>query len=394
MKHIAYLCADAGIPVFGTKGASIHVQEIIRAFLKAGHRVTLFANRFDGDAPTGLEGLQVVELPTAPRGKLEERARALLDAHDDMIAALDRAGPFDLVYERYSLWSDVGMRWAHRAGIPGVLEVNAPLIEEQRTHRQLVLPERAEAMATSAFGHAKAMVAVSPGVAGYLENRPEAKGRVHVVANGVNPAAFADASTKRAARLTRNPETVIGFLGTLKPWHGLPLLVEAFVQLNRRHADTRLLVVGDGPGRLDMETQLRRYGLLEHCSFSGAVQPWQVPELLAAMDIATAPYPQQRDFYFSPLKIYEYLAAELPVVTTRVGHLDQIVQHDIDGLLVAPDDPLALADAMASLVRDPARRSRMGRAGRERIESGHSWDVVARRILQIADRAPSLNITE
>ncbi len=394
MKHIAYLCADAGIPVFGTKGASIHVQEVIRALLKAGHRVTLFATRFDGELPPGLEGLKIVEFPAIPKGDAESRARAMLDARSRMIECLNDAGPFDLVYERYSLWSDVGMRWAARAGIPGVLEVNAPLIEEQRTHRQLVMPEKAEAIATGAFGHASAMIAVSPGVARYLENRPEAKGRVHVVANGVNPAAFAGAAAQRAARQAASPETVIGFLGTLKPWHGLPLLVDAFALLNSRHPDTRLLIVGDGPGRADMEAQLAAHGLLERCRFSGAVQPAQVPALLAAMDIATAPYPQQQDFYFSPLKIYEYLAAELPVITTRVGHLDQVVQHGVDGLLVNPDDPAAMADAMATLVTDAPRRLRMGHAGRQRIENGHSWDAVARQILQIADRAPIRAVME
>lgn len=389
MKHIAYVCADPGIPVFGTKGASIHVQEVTRALLKAGHRVTLFATRFDGARPPGLEKLRCIELPALPKGEAEQRARAALDARDTMFQRLSEAGPFDLVYERYSLWSDVGMRWARQAGVPGILEVNAPLIEEQRTHRELVLPDEAEAVATSTFRHASAMIAVSPGVAQYLEKRPEAQGRVHVVANGVNPASFAEATALRKARqkATAARETVIGFLGTLKPWHGLPTLVDAFALLNRQHPDTRLLVVGDGPGRADMAAQLDAHGLLGRTRFSGAVQPAEVPALLAAMDIATAPYPQQQDFYFSPLKIYEYLAAGLPVVTTRVGHLDQVVQHEQDGLLVTPDDPADMADALARLVTDPSLRERMGHAGRQRIEAAHSWDAVVRQILDIAENS-------
>ena len=66
-KHIAYVCADAGIPVFGTKGASIHVQSVVRAALKAGHRVTLFATRFDGHVPPGLENVACVHLPESRR---------------------------------------------------------------------------------------------------------------------------------------------------------------------------------------------------------------------------------------------------------------------------------------------------------------------------------------
>ncbi|WWT74867.1 glycosyltransferase family 4 protein [Lautropia mirabilis] len=167
-KHIAYVCADAGIPVFGTKGASIHVQSVVRAALKAGHRVTLFATRFDGHVPPGLENVACVHLPEIPQGDPTKRAHAALEARDHIAERLDAHAPYDMVYERYSLWSDVGMRWARKHGIPGILEVNAPLIEEQRTHRQLVLEDEARAVAQSAFSQASAILAVSPGVADYL----------------------------------------------------------------------------------------------------------------------------------------------------------------------------------------------------------------------------------
>ena len=136
-----------------------------------------------------------------------------------------------------------------------------------------------------------------------------------------------------------------------------------------------------------MESSLTALGLLQHCRFTGAVQAHEVPGLLAQMDIATAPYPAQDNFYFSPLKIYEYLAAELPVVTTRVGHLATVVLQDVDGLLVPPGDPDAFADALATLVQDPALRLSMGRRGRQRIVAEHSWDAVTARILAMADAA-------
>lgn len=408
MKHIAYVCADAGIPVFGTKGASIHVQSVIRALIRQGHRVTLLATRFDGPVPPGLEAVQCVQLPAIPRGEPEMRARASLQANDATCRLLDKHAPFDLVYERYSLWSDAGMRWARAQDTPGLLEVNAPLIVEQRTHRTLVLADEAEAIARSTFGSASALLAVSPGVADYLASWSGTRGRVHVIANGVDPARFADAARLRAERQAlparaSQPDAaattegaadssdassarpcVIGFLGTLKPWHGLPLLVEAFERLHPLRPHTRLLVVGDGPCREETEAALQAKGLLAHCEFTGAVQAEEVPALLARMDIATAPYPAQQDFYFSPLKIYEYLAAELPVVTTRVGHLDEVVREGEDGLLVAPE-PQPLAEALLQLVDDPARRQVMGHAGRTRIIAHHSWDAVVTRFLQIAN---------
>lgn len=387
MKNIAYVCADAGIPVFGTKGASIHVQSVIRSLIKQGHRVTLFATRFDGPVPPGLDAVRCIQLPAIPKGTPEERAHACLRGNDDTLRLLDAHAPFDLVYERYSLWSDAGMRWAAAQAVPGLLEVNAPLIDEQRTHRTLVMPDRAEEIARSAFTQATALLPVSPGVAEYLAAWTPHRDRIHVIANGVDPDRFADCARDRAGQAHEGETCVIGFLGTLKPWHGLPLLVDAFALLHRQRPQSRLLVVGDGPCRAEVEESLAKRNLTEYCHFSGAVQAEDVPDLLTQMDIATAPYPSQQDFYFSPLKIYEYLAACLPVVTTRVGHLDSVVMDGVDGVLVAPDDPQALADALLALVDDPARRIRMGQAGRERIIAHHSWDAVVERFLGIASQA-------
>ena len=382
-KHIAYLCADPGIPVYGNKGASIHVQNIIRALLRAGHRVTLFANRIDGDTPPGLEGVRLVPLPAPPKGEQENRARALLAACDSVVATIAAHAPYDLIYERYSLWSDSGVQYAESAHIPAVLEVNAPLIDEQRTHRELVLPAEAEAIAASNFARARELIAVSPGVAAYLKNWPHR--RITTLANGVEPQTFAASLAIRAAR--DDGETRIGFLGTLKPWHGLPDLVAAFARVHAAYPAARLHIIGDGPGRAELEADLAARDLTPFATIHGSIAAADVPAALGQIDIATAPYPAQDNFYFSPLKIYEYHAAGLPVITSRVGHLAEVVHDGEDGLLVPPDDPQALADAILSLARNPAHRTHLGDAGRIRVAREHSWESVAAKILALAEDA-------
>lgn len=135
--RLAYVCADPGVPVFGGKGASVHVQEVVRALVEKGVRVELFASRTGGDPPPGLEEVPLHRLPSPPKGDLEKRERELLAANDELREALEAAGPFDAVYERYSLWSFAGMEYAARTAVSGILEVNAPLIEEQAAHRGL-----------------------------------------------------------------------------------------------------------------------------------------------------------------------------------------------------------------------------------------------------------------
>ena len=385
IPRVAYICADPGVPVFGRKGCSVHVQEVIRALLRAGAQVELFATRVDGEPPAGLEDLPVHELPTIPKGTLREREHAATVANGDLYAALERAGYFDLVYERYSLWSFMGMEYARAKGVPGLLEVNAPLIEEQAEHRGLLDRERAEWIACKVFGGATALLAVSEEVADYLRRGfPDIQGRVRVVPNGVSVQRF-QLGMKPA--LPTSPGTfTVGFVGTLKPWHGLPTLVSAFGSLYSRAANARLLIVGDGPERESLESLLSESGLAGAAHFTGAVDPACVPGLLASMDVAAAPYPDGPNFYFSPLKVYEYMAAGLPVVASCIGQLGRLIIDNENGLLCPPGDAEALAAALAKLHADPLLRARLGQAARATVLREHSWDRVAERILDFQSK--------
>jgi glycosyltransferase involved in cell wall biosynthesis len=385
MMRVAYVCADPGVPIYGRKGCSVHAQEVIRALCKRGLEVEVFASRIGGEPPDDLEEIVVHQLPPMTKDPLVGRERAALLKNGDLYAALDLEGPFDLVYERYSLWSFMAMQYARDKEVPGILEVNAPLIEEQAEHRGLVDRALAEWVAEKAFRNASALVAVSKQVADYLVRCfPGVGGRVHVVPNGVDPSRF-DVNSKGQ----RHDNFTVGFVGTLKPWHGLPVLVEAFAQLHLRDDSARLLIVGDGPQREGIEDALAEQGLLSAADFAGAVDPAEIPGLLARMDVAVAPYPDLAQFYFSPLKVYEYMAAGLPVVASRIGQLKGLIEDGANGLLCPPGDADALAEALDKLRRDPDLRAGLGRAARETILRGHTWDVVADRILELAAGAPS-----
>lgn len=380
--RIAYVCADLGVPVFGRKGCSVHVQEVVRAFRRTGARVELFAARLGGDPPADLRAVRVHSLPAPVGDDLSARERAALAANDDLRAALDAVGPFDLVYERHALWSFAGMEYARDTGTPGLLEVNAPLVEEQAAHRRLVDRAAAERVAGRTFASAGALVAVSRPVADYLDRFPAARGRVRVVPNGVDPDRFPPDLVP--SRPTDPGTFTVGFVGTLKPWHGLRVLVEAFGFVHRSDPATRLLIVGDGPERAALEADLAARGLSGATVLVGAVAPDDVPGLLASMDAAVAPYPARPDFYFSPLKLYEYLAAGRAVVASRVGQVTEVIDHGANGLLAPPGDAAALAAALERLKDDPGLRARLGWLGRMTVRDGHTWDAVARRLLEIA----------
>lgn len=381
--RIAYVVADPGVPVAGRKGASVHVQSVVRALGRQGADVELFATRVGGDPGGQLAGVPIHPLAAVIGEQPAARERSALAANDGASSALAEHGPFHLIYERYALWSFAAMEHARAAGVPGLLEVNAPLIDEQAAHRALDDRAGAERTTARAFAAASLLLAVSDEVAGQLESHPAARGRVHVIANGVDPDRFAPAAPPP------RPFTV-GFVGTLKPWHGTETLVDAFALLHERDPSVRLLLVGDGPERPRIEERLGARGVAGSAELTGAVDPSGVPALLAAMDVAVAPYPDLEPFYFSPLKLYEYMAAGRAVVASRVGQIADVIEDGESGLLVAPGDPHALAGALARLHADADLRARLGRAARERTLRHHTWDAVAERILALARETASL----
>lgn len=381
--RIAYICADPGVPVFGCKGASVHVQSVIRALLRRGAQVDLFAACGGGDPPPGLEEVMLHRLPCPPRGDLAAREAALLATNHALTAMLAHAGHFDLIYERYSLWSYAGMEYARGCRCPGLLEVNAPLIAEQAHHRGLLNQRGAEQVAWRVFGAATALLAVSREIAAYLASYATMRGRVHVVPNGVDPERF---SGNRTPTLPAPPGVLtVGFAGTLKPWHGLDTLLEAFARMHRHRPATRLLLVGDGPERTNIKTRAAQLNLQNALLITGLVDPRAVPGLLYSMDMATAPYPPLGQCYFSPLKLFEYIAAGLPIAASRIGQTADVLVDEHTGLLCPPGDVAALADALVRLSSDVGLRQRMGDNARQAVSRKHTWDAVAARILALAD---------
>lgn len=386
--RVAYISTDPGIDAFGTKGASVHLQAIVRAMLRRGASVDLVTPRADGDAAPDLAAdprLRIHRLPKVRTAGLAEREVGLLGSEAATAGILDGLGSLDLVYERYALWSHTATAWARAHGVPSVLEVNAPLPVEQATHRGLVDAAGAYATTRASLTNASAVFGVTDTVADWarsLSHRPE---RVATIANGVDTRAV----TPRRTPLHDGGEApfTLGFVGTLKAWHGVETLLEALTVLDRgisgpspgpeipRKGAWRLLIVGDGPRAGDLRALAERLGVAELVEWTGAVAAHEVPALLRRMDVACAPYPALTDFYFSPLKVTEYLAAGLPVIASAVGSLPALLGHGAHGDLVAPDDPTAIATAAQALRADVVRRRALREDNRAAALT-QDWDHV------------------
>src|SRR5262249_1694708 len=140
----------------------------------------------------------------------------------------------------------------------------------------------------------------------------------------------------------------------------------------------RVLIVGDGPGRADLQALARELGMSERVRFLGAVPHAEVADYLAACDLLCAPYEPVDAFYFSPLKLAEYLAVGRPVVASAVGEIPRSIDGRSDVTLVPPGDAESLSRA---IVREASSRPRVVAASPTGDVRPWSWTDVVSRIL-------------
>ncbi len=387
--RILYLNADPGVPVFGSKGASVHVRAMAGALARHGHRVAVLASR-TGRAGESRNGFLVLSPLTPPATRLpagsaaaEAHTMARDREHLAGIRAVARVFSPDLIYERYSLWSRAGVDAARMLGLPHVLEVNAPLVTESLRYRTLHHVSSAVATARHVFRRTSALLAVSEAVAEHTRAHGAEADRVRIFPNAVDAADYPP-ELVRPADATR---FTLGFCGSLKPWHGLEGLAEIFLRVREAAPETRLLVVGDGPERATLERRLKRHRARAAAVFTGPVDHDQIPAWLARMDVALAPYPRLEPFYFSPLKLFEYQAAGLPVVVSRQGDIPQYVRNGETGFLYEPGDMEHAALRVLALRADPMLGRRVGAAARDEVLKKHTWE---RRAAEFTALAPTL----
>lgn len=393
---IAYLSADRGIPLFGNKGASIHIRELVNALSALGHQVTILA-AWRG-AKSGPLRAEVIEVgaeasPRTPEAlpdlgyentlARERRSLHISTAMLDRLLKLYAEEGFDLIYERASLWSTAGVRAAGQLKIPCLVEVNAPLLEEQRRYRELVLAKEAETIEAEVFGGADILLTVSEQVKTYAVARGADPERTFVVPNGVDVKRFHPAVVPEPLE-GADGKFVVGFVGSFKVWHGIEVLMEAFRTLLDHSSAYHLLLVGDGPLRSWIEGYIQGARLQGMVTITGWVPYDRLPNLIQRMDVAVAPYPFLEDFYFSPLKLFEYMAVGKPVVASRIGQIQEVIQNQVTGLLVRPGDAEDLVEKIEWLCSNNKIREALGIAS-SREAGRYTWERNARRVIALAD---------
>lgn len=370
--RLLYLSADPGVPVLGHKGASVHLREMCTALAQAGADVHIASPRVapEGDVLTASAALHGI-VPVLPKSHDVAGLTEIVHAQADAVAELAERLQADAIYERFSLFSAAGVRAAGTLGIPHVLEVNAPLREEAARYRTLPHPELALTIEREVLAATDHIFVVSEPLAGAFARAGAAPEKIEVCPNAV--------AADRFPAVHRDRRFVAGFAGSLKPWHGIDTIVEAVAQVPHVHLE----IAGHGPldhvlDRLPAD-RVTRWGARPHA---------EVIALMAGWDVGLAPYAPAQDFWFSPLKVLEYMAAGTCPVVSELGDAPELLGRGRRGVLVQAGDVASLAAAIAALAVDRERARRVGDRARRWVAVNRSWAVNARRAMAALERRP------
>lgn len=375
--RILYTALDQTVP--GSLGGSTHVAAVAGGLAKLGHEVHVVCqvSRDNlGPRAVGLEPGPVFHALSPPLGvpQLRWTRRAA-------VTRLAREVRAELVMERYYNFGGEGVLAARALDVPAVLEVNAPVVDHSGSRKRtldralLVEPMRRWrdrlCRLTSLFVTPSARI-----LPDWID-----PARVLEVEWGADVDRFRPGAAGNVP-FTRDRDRILGvFAGAFRAWHGATTFAAA---LARRHAagDRRFagVFIGDGPERAAAQAAAAGVPAV---TFTGALPHAVMPAAIAAADLGVAPFdpsrhpPLQLSFYWSPLKIFEYMAAGLPVVAPALPRIGQLVAHGREGWLYDPADPLGLDGALLALA-DPALRARLGAAARDRVVRDFSWEAHCR----------------
>ena len=180
------------------------------------------------------------------------------------------------------------------------------------------------------------------------------------------------------------------YVSSFRAWHGAEDLVSAVSICTARGIGLRVTCIGHGPRWDRARAAARRAGLLDAIDFVGEIAHDEVPTHLARADVGLAPFSPaafsalQLGWFWSPIKIFEYLAAGLPVVTSDVEELRELLPDPVARFYTA-GDPHELAAALEQLASDRDAVRLMGKAARALAESRYTWDQQAASVEQLLE---------
>lgn len=383
-----------------TRGAAVegvHIRSIANALRKMGHQVDIMSfPGADPDRPPDsiIDQTKIYKhlsqtIIRVITKKLPEFLFEFLELSYNVYTFF-RLGRYirknrpDAIYERYSLYLFISVVLANRNNIPIVLEINDSALLDRV--RPLFFKRLVKFIEKRVFQNCSGLVFISSFFQRTATNAYGAIAPSIISPNAADIDLFAPDKTARIQyrkQYNIDDKVVCGFVGAFLPWHGIDVFVRTISVKLAENPQLILLLVGDGPLYQSTRELISATELDNQVIFTGRVPHDQVPCFMACMDFAILP---DSNTYGSPMKLFELMATETPVVCPDYSPIAEVVENNRTGWLFTPHDIDAAVELTIALSRSPDEIMKAGKAAREYIRSHRQWVHNAHDLLDLYRR--------
>lgn len=372
-------------------GSTIKAKELLSELQKIGHEVKIYWRKRQPENSNGFKKKTKNLLKKRLAKYLHDLKQLLSNVkyifEENKILTKEKP---DLIIARLDLYLFSAILLSKLRGIPIIIEADAPCVYEAREFHPeyLRIGGLDKIIEKINLKYSNLNFCVSNEARDFFSKYGISPKRLPVITNGANTERFFSGQNRSVIRnrFQLNGKIVVGFVGSFHYWHGidnLKALIHRTLALNDK---TIFMLVGDGgPMKSVLDDYINEEKLQNRVVSTGYVPYHEIPEYISAMDLVLAPYPNLRLFYYSPVKIFEYMACEKPIVTTEIGQIAEIITDGYNGFLCKPDNIDAMFNKVTTLVGNPTLRKRIGRNARKTIIQHHSWRKKAVQLSEICE---------
>jgi len=294
----------------------------------------------------------------------------------------------DLIISRLENYIFSSLLLAKLLKIPLIIEADAPgVYEANEFHKEFwQIKWLANYIEIANLKKSNLSICVSNAAREYFIARGVPKEIIVTITNGADVEKFhPDIYPKKILeKYCLNKKLIIGFVGSFHFWHGVNNLMEVIKEIITINKNTIFLMVGDGgPMKTKLNEFIGQQGLENRVIMTGYITYEEMPEYIAAMDIVLALYPNLNFFYYSPMKIFEYMACGKPVITTKIEQIAEIIIDKNNGFLCDPDNIKQIIHNLTDLINSEELRKSIGKNARETIVKNYTWKCKAEQLSRL-----------
>jgi glycosyltransferase involved in cell wall biosynthesis len=374
----------------GDGAEGIHITEIVNAFRESGHEVMVICPSA-ARRETGLEASHAKKVHSGRvfRTFIKQSAELIYNSitYTRALWGIWKFKP-EFIYERYTPLNFGGVLAAKRSGIPLILEVNATYAGRLGCDIEMAYPGVAKWAERKVLQWADGIVVVSGPLKECVMDRVGDPTKISITPNAINLRKISQIDPNFERQRIRQKygivqDFVVGFVGSMRRWHGLDFLADCIPKILEHHPDTHFLLVGTGEMEAELREIVAQQGLAANVTITGAVKHDDVYPLIAAMDIGVSP---DTPPYASPMKLLEYMALGAVPIAPDYLPIREIIDDGQTGLVFEPRNPDRFAGSILRLAKDDSMRARLSNAARTEVIQRRNWARNAAEILDLVSR--------